>query len=196
MADDTAGNIQPKRVELRLPSIIGYEKVARGAAEAIAQQLQIDEGRTEDLKTAVAEAVMNAIEHGNDQEPATSVTVIMSVMSDQLEVRVADVGRHPIPDPLPTPTSDRGWGLFFIQHLVDEVEISQLPNGGNQVKMVLRFVEEERVIKGHLVVAEARSLAIELAVERPRAILPAVEPVRAIQPAQPQLRAILPADSR
>jgi anti-sigma regulatory factor (Ser/Thr protein kinase) len=45
-----------------------------------------------------------------------------------------------MPDELPEPGRDegaRGWGMFFIEQLVDEIEITRLPQGGNQVRMVI-----------------------------------------------------------
>ena len=52
-------------VEVRLPSQLGYEKVAMSTAAAVAKLMGFREDRVEDLKTAVAEACINAIEHGN-----------------------------------------------------------------------------------------------------------------------------------
>jgi serine/threonine-protein kinase RsbW len=128
-----------KRVEIFLPSILGYEKVARNAAAAVAEEMGFSEDRIEDLKTAVAEACMNAIEHGNHEDKRTSVTVFLTAQPYQLEVKVADQGLTPIPDTFPKPnrTDPRGWGMFFITQLVDELEISRLPEGGNQVRMVI-----------------------------------------------------------
>jgi anti-sigma regulatory factor (Ser/Thr protein kinase) len=46
-----------------------------------------------------------------------------------------------MPENIPSPGrlggDNRGWGMFFIAQMVDEVEISKLPNGGNQVKMTI-----------------------------------------------------------
>ncbi len=128
-----------KRVEIFLPSVLGYEKVARNAAAAVAEEMGFSEDRIEDLKTAVAEACMNAIEHGNHEDRRTSVTVLLTAEPRQLEVKVADQGLTPIPDTFPTPkrADTRGWGMFFITQLVDELEISRLPEGGNQVRMVI-----------------------------------------------------------
>jgi serine/threonine-protein kinase RsbW len=140
--NDLSDSAPQSRVKLYLPSILGYEKIARGAAEAHAEEIELAPERIEDLKTAVAEACMNAIEHGNNFERAVNVTVVMTITPDKLEVRVADVGRHPVPDPLPTPGGGemRGWGMFFIQNLVDEMEITRLPDGGNQVRMAIYLV--------------------------------------------------------
>jgi serine/threonine-protein kinase RsbW len=136
----------PEQVEIFLPSTLGYEKVARSAAEAVAEEMGFSRDRIEDLKTAVAEACMNAIEHGNQEDKATSVTVLLTAANETLEIKVADEGLSKMPDELPQPgrpgqddEGSRGWGMFFIEHLVDEMEITRLPQGGNQVRMVIRL---------------------------------------------------------
>src|SRR6476661_8303915 len=48
-------------VELRIPSIFGYEKVAMVTVMAVAARLGMSGERAEDLRTAVAEACINAI---------------------------------------------------------------------------------------------------------------------------------------
>jgi serine/threonine-protein kinase RsbW len=131
----------PERVEIFLPSTLGYEKVARSAAEAVAQEMGFSDDRIEDLKTAVAEACMNAIEHGNQGSQTAAVTVLLTAANEQLEVRVADEGLKAMPNEFPAPGrtggDNRGWGMFFISQLVDQVEITRLPAGGNQVRMVI-----------------------------------------------------------
>jgi serine/threonine-protein kinase RsbW len=131
----------PERVEIFLPSTLGYEKVARGAAEAVAEEMGFSEDRIEDLKTAVSEACMNAIEHGNLENGTASVTVYLTADREQLSISVADEGLQNMPDEIPKPgrlgEDNRGWGMFFISQMVDEVEITRLPNGGNQVKMII-----------------------------------------------------------
>lgn len=128
-----------ENVEIFIPSILGFEKVARSAAEALATKMGFPEEKIEDVKTAVAEAVMNAIEHGNLEDKATSVTVMFSASDDHLEIRVQDRGRQIVPNPLPPPgreNSTRGWGLFFMQSLMDEFEVSRSPEG-NEIRMIV-----------------------------------------------------------
>ncbi len=150
--DDSKKNMTAnpeKQVEIFLPSTLGYEKVARNAAEAVAEEMGFSAERIEDLKTAIAEACMNAIEHGNQSQSSTSVTVLLTIGPKQLEVKVGDEGLTPLPDnfPQPAPPEDlsagRGWGMFFIAHLVDEIEVSRLPEGGNQVRMVIYLTPDE-----------------------------------------------------
>ena len=81
------------RVEVRLPSRMGFEKVAMSTAAAVAKLMGFREDRVEDLKTAVAEACINAIEHGNRLNEKLSVGVVMSAGEDSLEVKVIDDGK-------------------------------------------------------------------------------------------------------
>lgn len=138
---EKSDNQKLDKVEIFLPSTLGYEKVARSAAEAVAEEMGFSGDRIEDLKTAVSEACMNAIEHGNQEDGTTSVTVLLTAASKQLEIKVADEGLKPMPEKFPEPgrpdSDNRGWGMFFISQLVDEVEITRLPQGGNQVRMVI-----------------------------------------------------------
>ena len=130
-------------VEILLPSTIGYEKVARNAVEAIAQEMGFSPDRVEDLKTAVSEACLNAIEHGNQENRAAMVTVVLTTGNEELEINITDEGLTPMPDELPMAErgniQSRGWGMFFIANLVDQVEVTRLPAGGNSIKMVIRL---------------------------------------------------------
>jgi len=80
-------------VEVRLPSRMGFEKVAMSTAASVAKLMGFRDDRVEDLKTAVAEACINAIEHGNRLNEKLSVGVILSAGEDSLEVKVIDDGK-------------------------------------------------------------------------------------------------------
>ncbi|KAA6457252.1 ATP-binding protein [Acidobacteria bacterium AB60] len=135
-------------VEVRLPSRLGYEKVAMSTAASVAKLMGFREDRIEDLKTAVAEACINAIEHGNRLKEELSVGVVLSAGEDALEVKVIDDGKglktlpakpdidrkiHGEEDP-------RGMGMFLIQALVDEAEWVASANGkSSYVRLVIRL---------------------------------------------------------
>ncbi|MBN1888966.1 MAG: ATP-binding protein [Thermoflexales bacterium] len=125
---------------LYLPSVLGYEKVVMASAEAIAQRLGFSPDRIDDIKTAVAEACVNAIEHGNALERALPLRVDLSEEESGLEISVSDAGRQSMPSAPPRPGCDpchRGWGMFLIQRLVDEFDFGPAPHGGNIVRMRL-----------------------------------------------------------
>jgi serine/threonine-protein kinase RsbW len=135
-------------VEVRLPSRLGYEKVAMSTAASVAKLMGFREDRIEDLKTAVAEACINAIEHGNRLNEGLSVGVVLSAGEDSLEVKVIDDGKGlkslpPKPDierKMHGEEDPRGMGMFLIQALVDEAEWVAGSNGkSSYVRLVIRL---------------------------------------------------------
>jgi serine/threonine-protein kinase RsbW len=135
-------------VEVRLPSRLGFEKVAMSTAASVAKLMGFREDRIEDLKTAVAEACINAIEHGNRMNEKLSVGVVLSAGADSLEVKVIDDGKGMKTQPA-KPDIDRkihgeedprGMGMFLIQALVDEAEWVAGANGrSSYVRLVIRL---------------------------------------------------------
>jgi serine phosphatase RsbU (regulator of sigma subunit)/anti-sigma regulatory factor (Ser/Thr protein kinase) len=116
--------------EFVLPSRLGEEKqLIRKVTEAVAP-LQLDQRLVERLRRSVAEATMNAMEHGNHFEEDKPVIVRVLAAPDRLIAQVEDLGGDKL---IPTATkpdlqaklqgeqSPRGWGLFLIQKMVDEM---------------------------------------------------------------------------
>jgi serine/threonine-protein kinase RsbW len=134
-------------IELRLPSRLGYEKVAMNTAASVARLMGFADERVEDLKTAVAEACINAIEHGNKLDDSLTVGVILSMDEDSLEVKVTDTGDgpkgfHAAPDidkKMHGEEEARGMGMFLIQALVDEAEWVSSPPAGSYARMVIHL---------------------------------------------------------
>ncbi|NJO82424.1 MAG: ATP-binding protein [Blastochloris sp.] len=136
-------------IELRLPSKLGYEKVAIDTASSLARRMGFGTDRIDALRTAVGEAVTNAIEHGNQHDAAMKVTVVLTLRPDELVVSVADQGRKPLAydDTITAPRIEEsfhkqdkgGWGIWLIRELMDEVEFTTAPTGGNQIKMVIHL---------------------------------------------------------
>jgi serine/threonine-protein kinase RsbW len=120
--------------ELSVPSEPGNERLAMERVAEVVKELGLSEERLERLKTAVAEATMNAMEHGNRYRP--EVPVVIEVLSSDvdLSVRINDQGGSLVPDPdtevldleskLKGLQMPRGWGLFLIRNMVDEMHIT------------------------------------------------------------------------
>lgn len=135
-----------KKLELHVPSVLGFEKVAMDFAASVAKMMHFPEERIENLKTAVAEACINAIEHGNKLDAATSVGVTLTIEPSKLSVDVQDQGRGIAQPPVPNigkkiagKEKTRGWGIFLIQSLMDEVKFESTPEGGGVVRMVIHL---------------------------------------------------------
>ena len=140
-------------VEVRLPSELGFEKVAMSTAAGVAQMMGFSADRIADLKTAVAEACINAIEHGNQMDQTLHIGVELSSTETELEVRVSDEGDGPESAGSGLPDMDkkmlgeedpRGMGMFLIQALVDEAEWHRGPPGKSFVRLVIRLDKENQ----------------------------------------------------
>src|SRR5829696_3558389 len=125
---------------------IGNERAAmQRVAEAVAP-LGREPARLERLKTAVAEAVMNAIEYGSQGDPAVPVDVRVEADEAAVRVRVTDRALSgPVPDAempdldakLEGRQKPRGWGLFLIRHMVDGMDV-HADDGLQTVTLTLR----------------------------------------------------------
>jgi serine/threonine-protein kinase RsbW len=136
--------IADNKVELHIPSVMGFEKVAMECAASVAKKMGFTEDRIEDLKTAVGEACLNAIEHGNKLDTSTKVGVTLTVEATKLQVAVKDEGKGVREIPLPSiknkmegKEKPRGWGIFLIKSLMNEVTFEPSPEGGNVTKMII-----------------------------------------------------------
>ena len=120
-------------VSFTIPSEQGNE---RGASERVAEAvagLGLEPAKLERLKTAVSEAVMNAIEHGNQSNPELPVEIGIRRAGAELLVRITDSGgEREIPE-AETPDLEakldglqkpRGWGLFLIKNMVDDLRVT------------------------------------------------------------------------
>lgn len=142
--------INENTIEVSLPNKLGYERIAMACSGCFARIVGFLPERVEDLKTAVSEACLNAMEHGNLNRPDRRVMVRMIYSDNTFTVSVMDqgdgMGEVPeIPDDLDierkieTLETPRGIGLFLIKRLVDQVEFNQCTNEGHVVRMVLRL---------------------------------------------------------
>jgi serine phosphatase RsbU (regulator of sigma subunit)/anti-sigma regulatory factor (Ser/Thr protein kinase) len=119
--------------EWTLPSEQGNERMAMERVAEAVQPLNLPKKRLEELKTAVAEATMNAMEHGNHYQPDVPVSIQVLASEKTLAVRIRDQGSgQPIVTPeepdleakLAELQTARGWGLFLIKNLVDDMRIT------------------------------------------------------------------------
>lgn len=144
-------------VELRIPSELGYEKIAREAVATVARRLDFKEDKIEDIKTAISEACTNAIRYGSGADARMKVVVVLTADENKLDILIKDPGAGGSP-PVDTGIPDingmvagterlGGMGLFIIKELVDEagfVEVDDDEDEGNQFRMVIYRVEDDQ----------------------------------------------------
>ena len=111
----------------------GNERQAVRQVLAVLKGADLPETKQKRLETAVAEATMNAMEHGNHYQAELPVHIAVLRSSKSLAVRITDHGGGADIPETETPDLDaklagmqspRGWGLFLIQNMVDEMNIS------------------------------------------------------------------------
>lgn len=145
-------------VELRIPSELGYEKIAREAVATVARRLSFKEEKIEDIKTAISEACTNAIRYGSGADARMKVVVVLTADEDKLDILIKDPGAGGAP-PAETGIPDingmvagterlGGMGLFIIQELVDEAGFVEIgdpeEDEGNQFRMVIYRVDDQQ----------------------------------------------------
>ena len=142
--------LDEKSIEISIPNKLGHERIAMACSASFAKIVGFRPERIEDLKTAVAEACINAMEHGNKNDPSARVVINMHYNDHIFSVSVMDQGKgldnsnKPYEEPdielkiqkLQTP---RGLGIFLIKQLVDEVEFNQTTDEGHMMRMVFKI---------------------------------------------------------
>ncbi len=133
----TASNASPDRLEFVIPSVIArmhdllHELMTLLEARGIA-------GPNSNILLALDEAIANAIKHGNHEDPAKNVHVLVEFQGDEVAFTITDEGDGFDLDALPDPTDPScllrtcGRGVMLIYHVMDEVEYN---SRGNQIRM-------------------------------------------------------------
>jgi serine/threonine-protein kinase RsbW len=119
--------------ELSIPSEPGNERKAMEEVARAVSTLGLPKRTLEKLKTAVAEAALNAMEHGNRYRAELPVLIEVSASEAEISVKITDEGSGPpafhsvTPDieaKLEGEQSMRGWGLFLIRNMVDDMNVT------------------------------------------------------------------------
>ena len=134
-------------MQLEFPSRSANEAFARTAVACFAAQMDPTVEELNDIKTAVSEAVTNAIVHGYE---GTRGTVILraSIDGTLLTIEITDKGRGiaDIPqamEPFFTthPEQERsGMGFAVMQTFMDDLRVTSTPGQGTTVRMKKRIL--------------------------------------------------------
>ena len=129
-------------MELKLPSLSVNEGFARSVVGAFATQLDPTLEEVADIKTAVSEAVTNAIVHAYPQSFG-EIVITASLSGRTLAVTVADKGvgigdvkqaRQPFYSTVGD-ESRSGMGFTVMETFMDEVTVESYPGKGTTVEM-------------------------------------------------------------
>lgn len=131
------------KMEVSFESISENESFARVVVAAFLTRLDPTLEEIADIKTAVSEAVTNAIIHGYEGKPGYQVLMQCSIFGNQIEIKVIDYGVgiadiEKAKEPLFTtkPELERsGMGFVFMEAFMDELEVCSKVGQGTTVRM-------------------------------------------------------------
>lgn len=123
-------------VDLVIPMLPDIEVAAIKTAAAIAEYMEFNSEKVDELKLALIEACINAFEHSNSKDKKLFIKFVMQ--GNELTVIIKDNGKGfepgsvnekpDIKEKLKS-TNKRGWGLLLIKNLMDKVEIESNSEG-------------------------------------------------------------------
>lgn len=128
-----------REVTLTLPMVPDMEIEASETATAMAEAMNMSADKVDEIRMAVVEACINALEHSRSRDARVYLTFEMLGTSDPetLRITVVDHGVGFDPRSIEVPTIEekinadrkRGWGLQIIRGLMDDVEIESGVDG-------------------------------------------------------------------
>lgn len=147
-----ASNTQNNEMEIRFDSRSENEGFARVSVASFLTQLNPTVEEVADVKTAVSEAVTNAIIHGYEQRVET-VRIHCSIENQLFTVEISDRGKgianvEKAMEPMFTtkPENDRsGMGFSFMEAFMDTVEVESKVGEGTSVKMTKTIGKGSRI---------------------------------------------------
>ncbi|MFN5183388.1 MAG: ATP-binding protein [Bacteroidota bacterium] len=120
----------------RIENLIQVEKMV----EEISEQMELNKDNFGNIMVAVSEAVTNAIQHGNKNNPEKNVSVNFIPTESYISFIIEDEGTGFDYNSLPDPTlpenieKPSGRGVYLMKHLADLVNFN---NNGSSIE--LRF---------------------------------------------------------
>ena len=136
-------------MKLVIPAMSENEALARAVSGAFAARLNPTLAEIEDVRTAVSEAVTNAIIHGYEGMENGEIELYAVIEQRRLMVQISDFGRGienvaqaRTPFYTSRPELERsGMGFTIMESFMDEVEVISEPGEGTMIRMYKNFPE-------------------------------------------------------
>lgn len=125
-------------VQLNLPREVDSVPAVRRLLRCALTILRVDREAGNDLEIALTEACANVVTHAGGVE---SFEVRLDVAEDHCSIDVVDEGPgfDLTTDITPSPTSERGRGLFLIRALAENVRMHSSPRSGSLIHFEKSF---------------------------------------------------------
>ena len=127
---------------LRISSDTQNIRLVERVIDDVCDQYKVNEDRYGNILIAVTEAVNNAIQHGNGNNPEKSVTIAYNIDTNSVTFSIKDEGNgfdhNNLPDPTAPENIDKinGRGIFLMKNLSDEIKFGE---NGKQVQLKFNF---------------------------------------------------------
>jgi len=132
-------------VEMTLESDLNRVEMVEEIARRVSATAGFDEDDQHKIEMAVHESVINAIWHGNKNDPSKQVWLRFQIFDDRLEIQVRDQGIGFDPSSVANPLKEEnllnvsGRGIFLIRTFMDEYRVKKLEGQGTEVTLVKRL---------------------------------------------------------
>ncbi len=138
------------RIKIEFDAVSRNESFARVCVAAFATRLDPTLDEINDIKTAVSEAVTNAVIHGYNEQGGI-IELTAAIEEDELTIVISDKGRgiddiEKAMEPMFTTGSDKersGMGFTFMEVFMDELSVESQPGQGTTVTMKKRIGKTE-----------------------------------------------------
>jgi serine/threonine-protein kinase RsbW len=133
---------------MKLESELSSVDLVEAKAEGLAREAGFDDDTSSQIAMVVREAVINAILHGNKNDPSKHVRWSYELNDEALRFKIADEGPGLDPDTVPDPLAPEnilrssGRGIFLMRAIMDEVHFHML-NPGTEIEMIKYRAKKE-----------------------------------------------------
>lgn len=110
----------PQTLNLQIPSVFGEEKKVLQKIDELFSSFPYLKKDIQEFKAAVAEACINAIEHGNLENKELPILISITLTEQVVMCKVCDKGRGFSSLKQTDLNLERGWGLKIIESFVDD----------------------------------------------------------------------------
>ena len=140
--------IPPHTVRIAFNSAFDMLDFVQVVSDFVGKAAGLDEDELHWVSVAVRESVVNAIKHGNKNDPGKRVIVefspVPAAASDELVIRIEDQGEGFVPEEVADPLAPEnilkssGRGIFLIRNFMDETVLKKVA-GGMEIRMVKKL---------------------------------------------------------
>lgn len=135
-------------LSLSFKSDIKNLSLAEEAIEQLLNEGLLNETLFGNVIVAVTEGILNAINHGNQNDPTKNIHFSIDISEEELTIIIQDEGKgfdyKNLPDPTDPENLEKvnGRGIFIIRNLADNLEFEA---NGSRMKMSFRLASPELV---------------------------------------------------